>query len=112
MPPVKVPDGSDRHSVSEIDIQLGVDDAPILAPACPFPGNVHHGQVQHFQQTVVRGKNGLGFGHLSQLAVKDLNGVGGIDYSIDDMMYDLRTEWNALGGEAVEKKVQEWYDNN
>lgn len=38
--------------------------------------------------------------------------TGGSECSIDDMMQDLRAEWNALGGEIVEKKVQEWYNNN
>ena len=79
MPRVKVPAGSIRHPVSEVDSELGVDHAPILAPSCPFSGNVHHGQIQHFQQAVIRGENGLGLGHLPQLAVEALNGVGGIN---------------------------------
>ena len=60
-----------------------MDDAPVLASACPFSGNVHHSQVQHLQQAVVRGKNRPGLGHLPQLAVKALNGVGGIDQPPD-----------------------------
>lgn len=68
-----------RHSVCEIDCQLRMDHAPILASARPFLGNVHHGQVQHFQQAVICGENGLGLGHFPQLAVKALNGVGGVD---------------------------------
>ena len=79
MPHVKVLGGSIRHPVSEVDSQLGVDHTPVLAPTRPFSGNVHHGQVQHFQQAVIRRKNGLGLRHLSQRAVKALNGVGGID---------------------------------
>ena len=78
MPHVKVPASSIRFSVSEIDRQLGVDYAPILAPSRPFPGNVHHGQIQHFQQAVIGG-NGPGFGHLAQPAVEGRNGVGGAD---------------------------------
>ena len=60
-----------------------MDQAPVLASASPFPGNVHHGQVQHFQQAVIRGENGLCLGNLAQLAVETLNGVGGIDESAD-----------------------------
>lgn len=56
-----------------------MDDAPILTPPSPFFGNLHHSQVQHFQQAVIGRKNGLGLGHLTKLAVKALNGVGGID---------------------------------
>ena len=83
MPYVKVSASSVRHPVSKIDSQLSVDYTPILAPARPFLGNVHHGQVQHLQQAVVRGKNRLGFGHLPELAIKALNGVGGIDQPPD-----------------------------
>ena len=72
LPRVKVPAGSIRHSVSEVNGQLGVDYAPVLAPACPFSGNVRHGQIEHFQQAVIGGENGLGFGHLAQPAVEGL----------------------------------------
>ena len=75
--------GSVRRTLCEADRQLGVDDAPILAPPSPFLGNIHHGQIQHFQQAVIGGKDGLGLGHLTKLAVKALNGVGGIDQSPD-----------------------------
>lgn len=43
-----------------------------------------------------------------QLMIKGI--TGGEDYSIDDMMLDLEKEWNALGGDVVIEKVQEWYD--
>lgn len=33
------------HTLGEADRQLGVDDAPILPPASPFSGNIHHSQV-------------------------------------------------------------------
>ena len=33
------------HTLGEVDRQLGVDDAPVLAPASPFSGNIHHSQV-------------------------------------------------------------------
>lgn len=60
-----------------------MDDAPVLAPPSPFLGNIHHSQVQHFQQTVIGGENRLGPGHLAKLAVEALNGVGGIDQPPD-----------------------------
>ena len=56
-----------------------MDQAPILPPSGPLFRNVHHGQIQHFQQAVIRGKDRLGLGHLAQLAVKPLNGIGGVD---------------------------------
>ena len=71
--------GSVRHSVSEVDCQLSVDHAPVLAPARPFLSDVHHGKVQHLEQAVIGGENGLGLGHLPELAVKALNSVSGVD---------------------------------
>ncbi len=68
-----------RHALRKVDCQLGVDDAPILTPPSSFPGNVHHGQIQYFQQAVIGGEYGLGLGHLAKLAVKAFNSVGGID---------------------------------
>ena len=56
-----------------------MNDAPILPSASPFPGNVHHSQIQHFQQAVICREYGLGLGHLSELPVKIFNGVGGVD---------------------------------
>ena len=56
-----------------------MDQAPVLTASSPFFGNVHHGQIQHFQQAVISRKHGFGFCHLAQLAVKSFNGVGGID---------------------------------
>ena len=53
-----------RHPICVIDRQLGMNDAPILPPSGPFLRNVHHGEIQHFQQTVIRRKNRLGFGDL------------------------------------------------
>ena len=71
--------GSVRHSVSEVNCQLGVDHAPVPAPARPFLGNVHHGQVEHFEQAIIGGENGFGLGHFPQLPVKALNSIGGVD---------------------------------
>ena len=53
-----------------------MNDAPILPPSGPFLRNVHHGEIQHFQQTVIRRKNRLGFGDLAKLAIEALNGIG------------------------------------
>ena len=56
-----------------------MDQAPILPPSRPFPRNVHHGQIEHLEQAVVRGENGLRFRHLAELAVEALDGVGGVN---------------------------------
>ena len=60
------------HPVGKVDVQLGVNHTPVLASACPFSGDIHHGQIQHLQQAVIRRENSLGLGHLPQLAVKPL----------------------------------------
>jgi hypothetical protein len=62
------------HPPSEKRRQLGVDDAPITPPSCPFPGNTHHRQIQHFQQTVVGRKDG--FDSISHLKEKHLSYYG------------------------------------
>lgn len=54
------------HTLGKVDGHLGVDQAPVLPPSGPFFRNIHHGQIQHFQQTVIGGKDGLGLGHLTQ----------------------------------------------
>lgn len=58
-----------------------MDHTPVLASACPLFRDVHHGQIQHFQQAVIRGEHGFGFGHLPKLTVEALYSVGGIDQS-------------------------------
>ena len=68
-----------RHALGEVDSYLGVDHTPVLPPAGPLLRDIHHGQIQHFQQAVIGGKHGFGFGHLAQLAVETLNGVGGVN---------------------------------
>ncbi len=67
------------NSVPEVNDQLGIDHTPVLPPACPFLRNVHHGQIEHLEKTVIRRKDGFGFGYFSELAVKAFDGVGGID---------------------------------
>ena len=56
-----------------------MNDAPILSPSGPFLRNVHHGEIQHFQQAVIRRKNGFGFGDLAKLAIEPFDGIGRID---------------------------------
>ena len=53
--------------------------APILPPAGPFFRNIHHRQIQHFEETVVRRKDRFCFRHLAELAVEALDGVGRVD---------------------------------
>ena len=65
------------HALGKVDGHLGMDDTPVLPPSSPLFGNIHYGQVQHFQQAVIGGKDRFSFGHLAELAVKALNGVGG-----------------------------------
>ena len=69
------------HTLGKVEGHLGVDDTPVLPPSGPLFRNIYHSQIQHFQQTVIGGKDGFGLGHLAQLAVETLNGVGGVDQS-------------------------------
>ena len=68
-----------RHTLGKVDGNLGVDQVPVLPPPSPLFRNVHHGQIQHFLQAVISGKDGFGLGRLAQMAVEALNGVGGED---------------------------------
>lgn len=68
-----------RQPVSEKYLKLGVNNTPITPFSCPLLGDVHHRQIQHFQQTVIGRKHGFRFGNLAQLAVETLYGVGGIN---------------------------------
>lgn len=60
-----------------------MDSGPVLLPNRPFIRDVDHRQVQHFQQAVICRKDRLGFGHLPQLAVEALDGVGRKDQPAD-----------------------------
>jgi hypothetical protein len=60
---------------------LGVYDAPVLPPASPLSCDIHHGQIEHFQQAVISRKYRFRLGHLAKLSVEALNGIGGIDQS-------------------------------
>ena len=70
-----------RDAITVIDSQLGEDLAPVNSAAGPFFRNIPHGQIQHFEQAVIRRENGLGFCHFPELAVESLNIVRGIDQS-------------------------------
>ena len=60
-----------------------MDAAPVLPPTRPLFRNIHHRQIQHFQQTVVCRENALGFCNLPQLPVKAIDRVRGIDQTAD-----------------------------
>ena len=51
---------------------------PIPEALGPLFGNVVGGQIQHFAQRIVVGKDALGLYHLAELPVKPFNNIGGI----------------------------------
>lgn len=70
-----------------------MDAAPILSVTCPLFRNIHHRQIQHFQQTVVCQENALGFCDLPQLPIKTFNRVRGIDQTADFLrIFEVGTE--------------------
>ena len=60
-----------------------MDPAPVLPTTRPLFCNIHHRQIQHFQQTVVCRKDALGFCDLPQLPIKAFDRVRGIDQTAD-----------------------------
>ena len=56
-----------------------MDLAPILTVTSPFLRDIHHGQIQHFQETLVGRAHRLGFCDLLQLTVKSVDCIGCID---------------------------------
>ena len=68
-----------RQPISEKYLQLGMDNAPIPALARPFFRDVHHRQIQHFQQAVIGREYRFRLGNLAQLAVEAFYGVCGIN---------------------------------
>ena len=68
-----------RHAISVIYGELSVNHAPIHAPTRPFLRDIHRGQIQHFQQAVVRREHGFRFGDLPKLAVESFNRIRRID---------------------------------
>ena len=41
--------------------------------------NIHHGQIEHFQQTVICGEHGFCLGHFPKLTVESLDSIGRIN---------------------------------
>ena len=68
-----------ENAISVIYGELSVNHAPIHTPTRPFLRDIHHGQIQHFQQAVVRRKHGFRFGDLPKLTVKSFNRIRCID---------------------------------
>ena len=56
-----------------------MDLPPILSVSGPFFRDIHHGQIQHFQETLIGREYRLRFRDLPQLPVKSLDGIRGID---------------------------------
>ena len=71
------------HTLGEVDGQLGADQAPALTPPGPLFGDIHHSQVQHFQQAVVGGKDGFCLGHLAQLVDDTVLNLGLREYRVN-----------------------------
>ena len=59
-------------------VKLDMDHTPVLSLSGPLFCDVLHGQIEHLEQTVIRGENILDFGHLPELTVEAFNCVGGI----------------------------------
>lgn len=78
-----------------------MDAAPVLLQTRPLFRNIHHRQIQHFQQTVVCRENALGFCNLPQLPVKALDRVRGIDQTAVFLrIFEVnKTLWMSLIGE-------------
>ena len=68
-----------RKSVCEEYLQLRVNSPQIFSTSCPFFCDIHHSQIQHFQQAIIRWEYRLSFGDLAQLAVEILNGIRGVN---------------------------------
>ena len=60
-----------------------MDLSPILTVSRPFLSDIYHGQIQHFQETIIGWKYRLGFGDFPELTVKSFNRVRGIDQTSD-----------------------------
>lgn len=67
------------HTIGEEHRNLRVDHAPVLPPAGQFFRDVHHGQIQHLEQAVIRRKDRFRLRHLSELPVEAFNNIGGVD---------------------------------
>ena len=78
-----------------------MDHTPVLASACPLFRDVHHGQIQHFQQAVIRGEHGFAerFSHMKKGAV--LINVGRGSAVNTEALCDA-LESGRLGGAALD----------
>ena len=79
-----------------------MDHTPVLPTSGPLFRNVYHGQIQHFQQTVIRREYGFGFRHLAELPVEPLNCVGGIDQPADFLRaFEIGTQIRPVGAPGL-----------
>lgn len=53
--------------------------APVSYTACPFPKNIHGGQVKHFKQGVFCREDAFSFSHFPKLPMIALDHVGCVD---------------------------------
>ena len=67
------------QTLFKIDFKLGVDLPPVLPVSGPFFRDIHSCQIQHFQKAVIWRKNGLAFGHFSELTIESFNGICGVN---------------------------------
>ena len=70
-----------------------MDLPPILTVTRPFLRDIHHRQIQHFQQTVICREDALGFCDFPQLPIKAFDRVRGIDQTADFLrIFEVGTE--------------------
>ena len=68
-----------QHAAGKEHGQLRMNQAPGLPPSGPFLRNIHHGQIQHFQQTVIRREYRFCLCYFPKLPVKAFDCIGCID---------------------------------
>ena len=59
-----------QYTLGKVDGRLGMDQASVLPTSGPFFRNIHHSQIQYFQQTIISRKHRFGLGYLAQLTVE------------------------------------------
>lgn len=67
------------YSVTEVDVQLGEGQRPVLQRGGPFFRDIFDGQVEQFEQGVITGESRFSFRHLAQLAVEAFHRVGRVN---------------------------------
>lgn len=70
-----------KKPVREEYLQPRMDKPLFLAATCPLFSDVYHGQIQHFQCSLVRREYRFGLGNFAQLTIEILNGVCGVNKS-------------------------------